>query len=246
MWVTDLRGFGTWSQPQSTWSDDSSLTLASVEALCRHGWDLGAQIDAFLRWLGTRRGARTGRCSTSATRPGPRSPAIASTATPVGVAAPASRCPQGRARSPSASPEWSAADLAALSGAQRRLCRLHPVRCRLAPPAPCHLCRCRPRAVNSGATPTPPPPSRRLGGPARWIQVHTAALDRRHRTTRRCTRPGRMLRRCVPGGMAMSALATSALPTVRHEPFIDGAAPCWQACDRPSRRGCARPSSAPR
>ncbi len=33
--VVDMRGFGTYNQPKGTWSDDSSMTLATVESLTR-------------------------------------------------------------------------------------------------------------------------------------------------------------------------------------------------------------------
>lgn len=33
--VTSMQGYGTWEQPPSTWSDDSSLTFCLAESLCR-------------------------------------------------------------------------------------------------------------------------------------------------------------------------------------------------------------------
>lgn len=50
--VTDMIGYGAYSQPPGTWSDDSSMTLATVESMARLG-----KIDArdimsnFARWL---------------------------------------------------------------------------------------------------------------------------------------------------------------------------------------------------
>lgn len=35
--ATDMIGFGTYNQPPGTWSDDSSMTIATVESLCRIG-----------------------------------------------------------------------------------------------------------------------------------------------------------------------------------------------------------------
>ena len=35
--VTDMIGFGTYNQKPGTWSDDSSLTLATVESMGRMG-----------------------------------------------------------------------------------------------------------------------------------------------------------------------------------------------------------------
>ena len=33
--VVDMRGFGSWSQPAGTWSDDTSLTIAAMESISR-------------------------------------------------------------------------------------------------------------------------------------------------------------------------------------------------------------------
>jgi ADP-ribosylglycohydrolase len=49
--VTDMRGYGTWNQPAGTWSDDSSMTLATADVLVRMGWDLPAMLHGFLGWL---------------------------------------------------------------------------------------------------------------------------------------------------------------------------------------------------
>ncbi|MEC9489760.1 MAG: ADP-ribosylglycohydrolase family protein [Halanaerobiales bacterium] len=48
--VEDMRGYGTYSQPPGTWSDDSSLTLCLLESLI-DGYDLEDQADKFVRWL---------------------------------------------------------------------------------------------------------------------------------------------------------------------------------------------------
>jgi len=47
--VTDMRGFGTHRQPAGTWSDDSSLTLCTVESLL-NGFDLKDVGQRFVRW----------------------------------------------------------------------------------------------------------------------------------------------------------------------------------------------------
>ncbi|MDO8433018.1 MAG: ADP-ribosylglycohydrolase family protein [Candidatus Binatus sp.] len=49
--VTDLRGHGTHNQPPGTWSDDTSLTLCTVETLLRAGEDYQALGQSFVRWL---------------------------------------------------------------------------------------------------------------------------------------------------------------------------------------------------
>jgi ADP-ribosylglycohydrolase len=48
--VTDMRGYGTHSQPPSTWSDDSSLTFCLAESLL-NGYNLKAIAGNFLMWL---------------------------------------------------------------------------------------------------------------------------------------------------------------------------------------------------
>lgn len=48
--VTDMRGFGTYSQPKGTWSDDSSMTLAVLDSL-RSGYNPKYMMLKFARWL---------------------------------------------------------------------------------------------------------------------------------------------------------------------------------------------------
>jgi len=48
--VTSMRGFGTWNQPEGTWSDDTSLMLASAESLLE-GFDAERMGQAFVGWL---------------------------------------------------------------------------------------------------------------------------------------------------------------------------------------------------
>lgn len=50
--VTDMRGFGTHHQPPGTWSDDSSLLLCTVEALCEEEYRPERLADLFLAWQG--------------------------------------------------------------------------------------------------------------------------------------------------------------------------------------------------
>lgn len=50
--VTDMIGFGTYNQKPGTWSDDSSLTLATLESIGRKGKiDLENIMKNFLDWL---------------------------------------------------------------------------------------------------------------------------------------------------------------------------------------------------
>ena len=47
--VTDMIGYGTYNQPPGTWSDDSSLLLALLTALCE-GYDLADIAKKFVDW----------------------------------------------------------------------------------------------------------------------------------------------------------------------------------------------------
>ena len=50
--VTEMTGYGTYNQPPGTWSDDSSMTLATVESIGRLGKIDPADImNNFFRWL---------------------------------------------------------------------------------------------------------------------------------------------------------------------------------------------------
>jgi ADP-ribosyl-[dinitrogen reductase] hydrolase len=49
--ITDLRGYGTHNQPLGTWSDDTSLTLCTVDTLLHAGEDYQALGQYFARWL---------------------------------------------------------------------------------------------------------------------------------------------------------------------------------------------------
>lgn len=50
--VTDMIGYGTYNQPPGTWSDDSSMTLATLESIVRMGViDLADIMNNFYEWL---------------------------------------------------------------------------------------------------------------------------------------------------------------------------------------------------
>lgn len=50
--VTDMTGYGTYNKPPGTWSDDSSLTLATLDSMARLGKIDPADImQNFLKWL---------------------------------------------------------------------------------------------------------------------------------------------------------------------------------------------------
>ena len=49
--VTGMRAFGTWNQPAGTWSDDTSMTLATMESIARVGHiDYDDIMKNFVRW----------------------------------------------------------------------------------------------------------------------------------------------------------------------------------------------------
>ncbi len=47
--VVDMREFGTHQQPRGTWSDDSSMALATLASL-HHGYDLKDIAEQFVKW----------------------------------------------------------------------------------------------------------------------------------------------------------------------------------------------------
>ncbi len=49
--IKGMVGNDLFETPPGTWTDDSSLTLATVDALIREGLDLRAMADAFVRWF---------------------------------------------------------------------------------------------------------------------------------------------------------------------------------------------------
>jgi ADP-ribosylglycohydrolase len=49
--VVDLRGYGTHNQPCGTWSDDTSLSLCTIDTLLHNGEDYRALGGSFVRWL---------------------------------------------------------------------------------------------------------------------------------------------------------------------------------------------------
>jgi ADP-ribosylglycohydrolase len=49
--VADLRGYGTHNQPPGTWSDDTSLSLCTIDTLLQNGEDYQTLGRSFVRWL---------------------------------------------------------------------------------------------------------------------------------------------------------------------------------------------------
>lgn len=48
--VTDMGEYGTYNMPKGTWTDDSSMTLATLDAL-RYGYDKDRIQENFVKWL---------------------------------------------------------------------------------------------------------------------------------------------------------------------------------------------------
>lgn len=48
--IEDMTGFGTHNQPAGSWSDDSSMTLCTMDSLCR-GYDLQDMMQRFCAWM---------------------------------------------------------------------------------------------------------------------------------------------------------------------------------------------------
>lgn len=60
--VTDMRGFGTYPYPAGTWSDDTSMTLCALEAMCHDDWNLSMIMDNFVKWIDNGEFTPTGEC----------------------------------------------------------------------------------------------------------------------------------------------------------------------------------------
>lgn len=49
--VADMLGFGTYMVPAGSWSDDTSMSLCTLAALCRRGWSYEDVMKNFAEWL---------------------------------------------------------------------------------------------------------------------------------------------------------------------------------------------------
>lgn len=49
--VNEMRGFGTYLQPIGTWSDDTSMTLATLDALSQSKYDIRKVSANYLKWM---------------------------------------------------------------------------------------------------------------------------------------------------------------------------------------------------
>ena len=49
--VIGVRGYGSWHQPPGTWSDDTAMTLATMDSISKLGYiDLDDLMDKFVKW----------------------------------------------------------------------------------------------------------------------------------------------------------------------------------------------------
>ena len=60
--VTDMRGFGTYPYPAGTWSDDTSMSLCTLEAMSHEDWNLSRIMDNFVKWINDGEFTPTGEC----------------------------------------------------------------------------------------------------------------------------------------------------------------------------------------
>lgn len=51
--VRSMEGYGTHKQPAGTWSDDTSMVLATLDVLCKGRVSLGLMMDRFSKWYNT-------------------------------------------------------------------------------------------------------------------------------------------------------------------------------------------------
>ena len=48
--VTNMRGYGTYNMPAGTWSDDTSMSLCALDALCDNDWTWEKLMDNYVAW----------------------------------------------------------------------------------------------------------------------------------------------------------------------------------------------------
>lgn len=48
--VTDMEGYGTYPYPKGTWSDDTSMSLCTLDVLVKHGIDYDKVMENFGKW----------------------------------------------------------------------------------------------------------------------------------------------------------------------------------------------------
>lgn len=75
--ITDMTGYGTYNQPPGTWSDDSSLTLATLDSMAKLGKIDPADImQNFFYWLNDGMFTPYGKCLMWVVEQGGQSPVL--------------------------------------------------------------------------------------------------------------------------------------------------------------------------
>jgi ADP-ribosylglycohydrolase len=49
--ITDMEGYGTYAVPAGAWSDDTSMSLCALEAMCHEDWSWDMIMNNFASWL---------------------------------------------------------------------------------------------------------------------------------------------------------------------------------------------------
>lgn len=61
--ITDMIGYGTYYEPEGTWSDDTSMTLATMDSICEKATiDTNNMGDKFLEWFRNAKYTATNKC----------------------------------------------------------------------------------------------------------------------------------------------------------------------------------------
>ncbi len=59
--ITDMVGYGTYPVPAGSWSDDTSMSLCALDALCDNDWSWDKIMNNFAEWLEDGRFTPTGK-----------------------------------------------------------------------------------------------------------------------------------------------------------------------------------------
>ena len=59
--VVGMRGFGTYPVPAGAWSDDTSMSIAALDAMCEKHWSYEDVMKNFAVWLEEAEFTPTGR-----------------------------------------------------------------------------------------------------------------------------------------------------------------------------------------
>lgn len=59
--VTDMMGYGSYPVPAGSWSDDTSMSLCALDALCNKEWTLDHVMDNLVKWISDAEFTPTGK-----------------------------------------------------------------------------------------------------------------------------------------------------------------------------------------